>query len=97
MKEIEMASGNQVFKSEEDKNWLKNILREREVTVIFTKKDGTERKMLCTLSENKIPEEKVPTGSGKTQNSDALAVFDLEKEEWRSFRYDSLKSFSAEF
>jgi len=92
-----MASGNQVFKSEEDKNWLKNILREREVTVIFTKKDGTERKMLCTLSENKIPEEKVPTGSGKTQNSDALAVFDLEKEEWRSFRYDSLKSFSAEF
>ena len=88
---------NQVFKSDEDKNWLKNILREREVTVIFTKKDGTERKMLCTLSENKIPEEKVPTGSGKTQNGDALAVFDLEKEEWRSFRYDSLKSFSAEF
>lgn len=92
-----MTSKNQVFKSEEEKEWLKNILREREVTVIFTKKDGTERKMLCTLSENKIPEEKVPTGSGKTKNSDALAVFDLEKEEWRSFRYDSLKSFSAEF
>jgi len=88
---------NQVFKTDEDKNWFKSILREREITVIFTKKDGTERKMLCTLSENKIPKEKSPTGSGKTQNGDALAVFDLEKEEWRSFRYDSLKSFSAEF
>ena len=93
----EKMNQNNVFKTEEEKEWLKGILREREVTVIFTKKDGTERKMLCTLSENKIPEEKVPTGSGKTQNGDALAVFDLEKEEWRSFRYDSLKSFSAEF
>jgi len=86
----------QVFKTDEDKKWFKGILREREITVIFTKKDGTERKMLCTLSENKIPKEKSPTGSGKTQNGDALAVFDLEKEEWRSFRYDSIKSFSAE-
>ncbi|MFZ4800149.1 MAG: SH3 beta-barrel fold-containing protein [Bacteroidia bacterium] len=96
MKEIEMTSENQVFKTEEEKEWLKGILREREVTVIFVKKDGTERKMLCTLSENKIPEEKMPVGTGKTKNSDALAVFDLEKEEWRSFRYDSIKSFATD-
>jgi hypothetical protein len=52
--------------------------------------------MLCTLAENKIPEGKRPIGSGKVKNDDALAVFDLEKLEWRSFRYDSIKSFAAD-
>lgn len=89
-------SENIIFKTEDDKNWLKGLLRERDVTVIFTKKDGTEREMLCTLVESKIPEGKRPIGSGKVKNDDALAVFDLEKSEWRSFRYDSIKSFATD-
>lgn len=72
-------------------NWLKELLREQEVSVLFVKKDGTERTMLCTLSENKIPEEKTPKNSGRAQNSESLAVFDLEKSDWRSFRWDSIR------
>ena len=75
----------------EGREWLLGLLRDSEVTVKFTKKDGSERKMLCTLAENKIPSEKSPTNSGKTKSDEALAVFDLEKQSWRSFRFDSVK------
>ena len=75
----------------EGREWLLGLLRDSEVTVKFTKKDGSERKMLCTLAENKIPNEKSPKNSGKTKSDEALAVFDLEKQSWRSFRFDSVK------
>jgi len=52
--------------------------------------------MLCTLNPDLLPaqidiEESVQK---KTQNPDILAVYDLEKEGWRSFRYDSVIGFS---
>ena len=75
----------------EGREWLLGLLRDSEVTVKFTKKDGSERKMLCTLAENKIPSEKSPKNLGKTKSDEALAVFDLEKQSWRSFRFDSVK------
>ena len=46
--------------------------------------------MLCTLAENKIPSEKMPKNNGKSKSDDALAVFDVEKNDWRSFRWDSV-------
>jgi hypothetical protein len=61
------------------------------VTITFTKKDETERVMVCTLKEEKIPSEKSPKNTGKSQSDDAIAVFDLEKQDWRSFRFDSVK------
>ena len=75
----------------EGREWLLGLLRDSEVTVKFTKKDGSERKMLCTLAENKIPSKNSPKNSGKTKSDEALAVFDLEKQSWRSFRFDSVK------
>ena len=81
---------NSKIDSKEGREWLTSLLREQEVTISFTKKDGTERKMLCTLAENKIPNEKMPKNSGKSKSDDALAVFDIEKNEWRSFRWDSV-------
>ena len=79
------------FDTEKKKNWLKSILRDQDATILFTKKDGTEREMICTLSEDKIPSEKSPKNTGKAQNSEILAVFDVEKQDWRSFRWDSIK------
>jgi hypothetical protein len=70
---------------------LRGLLRDEKVTIVFTKKDGTERKMVCTLAESKIPSEKSPKNTGKTGSDDAIAVFDLDKTEWRSFRWDSVK------
>lgn len=82
----------------EFKNWLKEILHDditKNLCVVFTKKDGTDREMFCTLSESRIPKDKQPkTDSGKVARSfsdDALRVFDTEIQEWRSFRWDSVK------
>ena len=87
---------NAVFKTKKEKNWLKGLLKTTDVQVEFVKKDGTTRKMTCTLSEDKIPTEKLPKNSGKSKSDDALAVFDLEKQEWRSFRFDSIKKIQFE-
>jgi hypothetical protein len=51
--------------------------------------------MVCTLSESKIPSEFAPKGSTKSQNGESLAVFDVEANGWRSFRYDSITKISA--
>ena len=65
-----------------------------EVQVIFTKKDGTIREMLCTTKSDIIPVEKHGKNSGRAKSTEAVAVFDIELQEWRSFRLDSVKAFS---
>ena len=77
--------------TKEGREWLREMLGTQELTIFFTKKDGTEREMRCTLAENKIPTEKLPKNSGKSKSDDALAVFDVENQGWRSFRYDSVR------
>lgn len=74
----------------EGRKWLKELLQSQEVTIFFKKLDGTEREMFCTLSETQIPVEKLPKNSGKAKSEDSLAVFDVEKQDWRSFRWDSV-------
>jgi hypothetical protein len=44
--------------------------------------------------ESGIPTEKAPKNIGKTPSDDAIAVFDVEKQDWRSFRFDSVKEIS---
>jgi len=73
------------------RKWLRGVLKMHETSVTFTKKDGSERKMRCTLNENAIPSEKSPKKAGKAQSEEAIAVFDVEKSDWRSFRFDSVK------
>lgn len=59
------------------------------VTVLFEKADGTERQMLCTLNESVVPETK---NSGRKTNEEVRTVFDLDLNQWRSFRYDRVIS-----
>jgi hypothetical protein len=83
----------------EFKTWLKGLLVDentKDLCVVFTKKDGTERELFCTLDESRIPSAKLPkvqeSGSVVRNFSDESArVFDTEKQEWRSFRWDSVK------
>lgn len=82
------------FNQPEGQQWLRGLLHEsKSVCVVFTKTDGTERKMQCTLNEAGIPKEKQPkeTTSSTTVGA-AQRVFDVDKQEWRSFRWDSIKS-----
>ena len=66
--------------------YLRSILKEdHEIT--FTKVDGTERVMPCTLRDGAMPPKAV-TENHKTRayNPETLSVWCLDKSEWRSFR-----------
>jgi hypothetical protein len=77
----------------EFRNWLSGILKTNEVDLTFTKKDGTIREMKCSLKEELLPTYEKKTDKVKTKSEESLSVFDLEKKEWRSFRFDSITSF----
>ncbi len=81
------------FGDEVGREWLKGLLRERVVGVTFIKKDGTERVMQATLSEDFIPEatNSENSASSRKKSDEALAVWDTEAQAWRSFRWDSVK------
>lgn len=57
----------------------------------FTKNDGTEREMECTLKEEFIQQYEKKTDRVRKENEDVLSVWDLENNGWRSFRVDSVK------
>lgn len=79
--------------SPEFKTWLTGLLHDeniKDVCVAFTKKDGTKRELHCTLVESRIPSEKTPKESSRSTSEEALRVYDVEKQDWRSFRWDSV-------
>jgi hypothetical protein len=83
------------FSEKVGQDWLKGLLNERVVSVVFTKTDGTERKMNATLQEGVLPEVQKDFGSDapvRAKSKDALAVWDVDAQGWRSFRWDSIKS-----
>lgn len=71
---------------------LKDQLRTGVTTITFTKVDGTERVMKATLDRSLLPEQMDVEEyiSEKRQNEDVLAVWDVEKEGWRSFRLENV-------
>lgn len=74
--------------------WLKDMLSVTEATVTFTKVDGTERVMKCTLEAAKLPVVELKEDAKPRKQSDstkALRVFDVEKQEWRSFTVKNIK------
>jgi hypothetical protein len=82
-----------------DKYELKEILSNSVSTVVFTKIDGTEREMQCTLLPEYLPPKPVVEGQQllteslpKTENPNTLSVWDIKSNGWRSFRTDSVKA-----
>lgn len=79
----------------EFQSWIKGLLHDTNVEnlrITFTKSDGTDREMRCTLVEGAIPTEKAPKGTGREAPTTTQRVFDLDKQEWRSFKWDSVKA-----
>jgi hypothetical protein len=72
------------------RDWFRGILRTETLYLTFQKKDGTIREMTCTLSESKLPKQEQGKESKKS-NDLSMPVFDIEKNEWRAFRFDSIK------
>jgi hypothetical protein len=75
-------------------NYLTGLLHEHVVNVVFIKADGTERIMNCTLRPDLLPEQTESTSTRKS-NPDVMSVWDLDNAGWRSFRLDSIITFTV--
>jgi len=81
-------SGNNLYED------LKDFLRSEIIEVHFTKKNGEDRIMKCTLMANHIPDDMKPKNIGNPpdeENQSYMNVFDIEAKGWRSFILDSVK------
>jgi hypothetical protein len=73
-------------------SWLRGLLHSNIVNVTFTKVDGTERTMKCTLNPEFLPA--VPVTEAKKERKvspTSIAVFEVDLKEWRSFRVADVK------
>jgi len=75
------------------RTWLTGLLREEVVNITFTKKDGSERVMKATLHERMVAN---TNGTGRKENAEVISVTDVEIDEWRSIRLDSIKEIHFE-
>ena len=79
--------------------WIKGVLHSNEANITFTKKNGEERLMRCTLQPDALPS-MVPLADGKEprkKSTTSIRVFDLDKQKWRSFTYRSVKQITFSF
>jgi hypothetical protein len=69
-------------------------LKRNLMKVNFTKVNGEERTMNCSLHESLLPES-TPSATTKKENLDVIAVWDIDKGAWRSFRLDSITDYTV--
>ena len=70
---------------------LKSLLKENVMNITFRKTDGTVREVTCTLKPDSLPPfEKKEKSIAKAKSQEVLAVWDIKKEAFRSFRVEGL-------
>ena len=68
------------------KDGIKELLANNTLEVLFTKKDGDQRLMTCTTSQDLIPEEFKSKGIiTEDIHPTQVRAYDLKAEGWRSF------------
>ena len=91
------------FVEDFEKNWLLNNLRMSQMKITFEKVDGSIREMLCTLNPELLPKveplvlaegEEPKEAKPRKESTTAFRVYDLEKAEFRSIRWDSMTQLS---
>lgn len=71
---------------------IKDLLQKNVCEIVFTKVDGTDRTMRCTLLEQYLPQSTSNETSTKKSNPNTMVVWDVDSRGWRSFRTASLKT-----
>jgi hypothetical protein len=71
--------------SQED---IMSRLQTGKTEIFFKKVNGSIRHMICTLNPDLAP--KILLTKGQSSAQGVIAVWDLEKNAWRSFRADSI-------
>lgn len=84
-----------------DKDTLKEDLRTKILVVEFEKADGTQRVMRCTLIPKYLPPiveavEGDPPKKARQKNDSVIAVWDLDKQGWRSFHITQVSKVTPE-
>ena len=77
----------------EFQTWVKGLLHDsivKNLCITFTKTDGSSREMHCTLVESAIPADKIPRNTDRPNSPTTQRVFDIDKQEWRSFKWESV-------
>ena len=69
---------------------LKELLFENDVLVRFTKKNGDDREMVCTLRKQVIEQYEFKGETYKIKLGPLYVVWDLEKDAWRTFTEGSM-------
>ena len=77
-----------------DRDTILKDLREYVIEVTFTKVNGENRVMRCTLRPDLLPENYINEAAEEKAfhqvNPDVIAAWDVVKGGWRSFRVDSV-------
>ena len=74
---------------------LQAMLEQHVVEIKFKKIDGNDRTMICSRKKEFLSKQINKTENKKQKNENVLAVWDLEKEAFRSFRLDSLIDYAV--
>lgn len=69
-----------------NKQQLVDLLQNSTSSILYKKKDGTERVVKATLQESVVP----ATSGTSTQKDTYVTVFDVEKSQWRSLIIDNI-------
>ena len=86
---------NELVATPEFREWLIGVLADDNTSTVitFTKKDGTERVMKCTLNPEQLPKvELKEDAKPRKESTTSMRVFDLDKNDWRSFTIKSVKN-----
>jgi hypothetical protein len=96
-----MAKNMNVYEPDQDtldndievfRGWLKGVLTVQPATITFTKKDGTERVMNCTLRSDMLPAVEIKEdATPRKQNDSIISAYDLDAKGWRSFTVSAVK------
>lgn len=83
-----------------DRDAILRDLREHVVDVAFTKVNGEDRIMRCSLRKDILPPNYALTEEAKERefhqkNPDVISAWDVQKGGWRSFRIESVKYVNA--
>lgn len=87
-----------LFENQDLKNKLITELKNSIVTITFKKLNGDIRNMECTLAESYLPvankNDKMSQRKIREISPEVLCVWDINKNDWRSMRWDNIMEVS---
>ena len=80
-----------------DIDGLREMLKTDLATIVFSKVDGTKREMHCTLLPEYLPVMEVNTNIKYRPSPTIVTAWDLEQNDWRSFKFESILSIETDY